>query len=60
MHATHTTMRRTSSSMLHCTGKVIVKTFITENPMVEVNAVKNFLKDIKHFVSKDTVLFVKI
>ena len=28
--------------------------------MVGVNAVKNFLKNIKHFVFKDIVLFVKI
>ena len=31
----------------------------TENLMVEEKVVKNFLKNIKHFVSKD-IMFVKI
>ena len=29
-----------------------------ENPTVEVNAVRNFLKNIKDFISKNAVLFV--
>ena len=44
------------------TGKIIEKTLIksiciTETPIVEVNAVKNFLKNIKYFIFKDTMLF---
>ena len=32
----------------------------TENPMVEVNTMKNFLRNIKYFIFKNTVLFMKI
>ena len=32
----------------------------TENPMMKVKAMKNFLRNIKYFIFKNTVLFMKI
>ena len=46
---------------MHATHGIDVKNAdaALEHPMVEVKAVKNFLKNIKYFVSTDTILFVK-
>ena len=57
MHATHAIDVKNHRC---CTGaeKIIVK--IPSSRLVDMNAVKNFLRNIKHIVSKDRVLFVKI
>ena len=65
MHATHEIdAKNVNAPMLHwdIIGKITVKILAkqTLRPMMEMNAVKNFLKNIKHFAFKDTVLFVKI
>ena len=55
----HADDRRTLSPILHWSREDYREDShqdTTENPMMEMDTVKNFLKNIKHFISKDIVL----